>query len=171
MKNAASMATIDSLSREYPGAGASRFLLRTVLERYGPRDFALELWEHWPAQLGNRPRFELILRSPSVVRGLFSQPDSLSFGEAFVFKQLDIRGSLLDIFALADRLMTIPWTFAEKCRLQQNLWSIPTPNYGRRGLFAGFGAEGAQGSAQRTRAAVNYHYDHPVEFWQSWLDE
>jgi hypothetical protein len=64
MKNAASMATIDSVSREYPGAGASRLLLRTVLERYGPRDFALELWdgEHWPAQLGNRPRFELILR-------------------------------------------------------------------------------------------------------------
>ena len=173
MKNAASMATIDSLSREYPGAGASRLLLRTVLERYGPRDFALELWdgEHWPAHLGNRPRFELILRSPSVVRGLFSQPDSLSFGEAFVYNQLDIRGSLLDIFAPADRLMTIPWTFAEKCRLQQNLWSIPTPNYAPRGLFAGFGGEGAQASAQRTRAAVNYHYDHPVEFWRLWLDE
>jgi len=144
------MATIDSVSREYPGAGASRLLLRTVLERYGPRDFALELWdgEHWPAQLGNRPRFELILRSPSVVRGLFSQPDSLSFGEAFVYNQLDIRGSLLDIFAPADRLMTIPWTFAEKCRLQQNLWSIPPAQLCSarfiRGLWwrgrAGFGA-------------------------------
>lgn len=24
---------------------------------------------------------------------------------------------------------------------------------------------------RRTRAAVNYHYDHSVEFWQLWLDE
>jgi cyclopropane-fatty-acyl-phospholipid synthase len=67
--------------------------------------------------------------------------------------------------------MTIPWPFAEKCRLLQQLWSIPAPSYARTGLFAGFGHAGAQGSVQRARAAINYHYDHPVEFWQLWLDE
>ena len=173
MRQDASMATMNGWTREYPGAAAARSLLRTVLERYGPRNFAVQLWdgEQWPAQPGNRPLFKLLLRTPSAVRGMFSQPDSLSFGEAFVFNHLDIAGSLLDIFAPADRLMTIGWSFAERCRLLPQLWSIPTPSYARTGLFAGFGGDGGQGSAQRTRAAVNYHYDHPVEFWQLWLDE
>jgi cyclopropane-fatty-acyl-phospholipid synthase len=173
MGHATSIATIDSVSRKYPGADAARNLLQIVFDRLGPREFAIELWdgERWPAQPGKRPRFDLVLRSPSVLRALFSQPDPLSFGEAFIYNQLDIRGSLLDIFAPADRLMTIPWSFVEKFRLQQLLWSIPAPNYARRGLFSGFGADGAQGSPRRTRAAVNYHYDHPVDFWRLWLDE
>ena len=167
------LATMSGLSREFPGAAAARSLLETVLERYGPRDFAVELWdgEQWPAQNSGTARFKLLLRSPSAVRGLFSRADSLSFGEAFVYNQVDIQGSLLDIFAPADRLMTIPWSFAEKCRLLPKLWSIPVPSYARTGLFAGFGAAGSQGSAARTRAAVNYHYDHPVEFWRLWLDD
>ncbi len=173
MKQDASIAARDGLRQEHPGATAARSALQAILERYGPRDFAVRLWdgEQWPAQRSNRPRFELILRTPSAVRAMFSQPDSLSFGEAFVYNQVDIKGSLLDVFAAADRLMTVPWSFAEKCRLLQRLWSIPAPQYARRGLFSGFTGNGAAGSAQRTRAAVNYHYDHPVQFWQLWLDE
>jgi len=173
MRPEASMATLNGFSQEFPGASAARSLLREVLARYGSREFAVELWdgEQWPAQVANPPRFKLILRTPSVVRAMFSRPDSLSFGEAFVYNQLDIKGSLLDIFSPADRLMTIPWSFTEKCRLFQQLWSIPAPSYAHTGLFAGFGNVGAQGSLQRTRAAVNYHYDHPVEFWRLWLDE
>jgi hypothetical protein len=107
MRQDASMATMNGFGQEYPGAGAARSLLGTVLKRYGPRDFAVQLWdgEQWPAQAPHRPRFHLILRSPSVVRGLFSQPDSLSFGEAFVYDQLDIKGSLLDIFTPATPIL------------------------------------------------------------------
>src|SRR5258706_2686456 len=99
MKQPASIATIDSVSRDYPGADAARSLLRTVMDQVEPREFALKLWdgERWPAQPGHRRRFELILRTPSVVRGLVSQPDSLSFVEAFIYIQLYIRGSLLDV--------------------------------------------------------------------------
>ncbi len=173
MRQETSMATLNGFGQEYPGSGAARSLLQTVLERYGPRDFAVELWdgEQWPAQTDNRPRFKLMLRTPSVVRGLFSRPDSLSFGEAFVFNRLDIMGSLLDIFAPADRLMTIPWSFTEKCRLLPRLLSIPPPSYGQTGLFGGLGNSPILASAQRSRAAVNYHYDHPVQFWRLWLDE
>ncbi|HEX6768259.1 MAG TPA: class I SAM-dependent methyltransferase, partial [Candidatus Binatia bacterium] len=167
------LATMNGVSREYPGAAAARSLLNSVLERYGPRDFAVELWdgEQWPAQTPEAERFKLLLRSPSAVRALFSRADSLSFGEAFVYNQVDVKGSLLDIFAPADRLMNIPWSLADKCRLLPQLLSIPAPSYARSGLFAGFGATGGQGSPARTRAAVNYHYDHPVEFWRLWLDE
>ena len=173
MRQGAAMATSKGFGQEYPGADAARSVIRSVLERYGPRDFAVQLWdgEQWPAQAEQRTRFKLILRNPSVVRGLFSQPDSLSFGEAFVYNQLDIKGSLLDIFAPADRLMTLPWSFVEQCRLLTQLWSIPAPRYARQGLFAGFGGQEAKAWMPRTQAAVNYHYDHPPEFWRLWLDE
>jgi len=173
MRLDANTATLNGFRQEFPGADAARCLLQNVLERYGPREFAVELWdgEQWPAQAVNPPRFKLILRAPSVVRGLFGRPDSLSFGEAFIYNHLDIRGSLLDIFAPADRLMALPWSLSDKCRWLQQLWSIPAPSYSRTGLFSGFGNPGAQGSMGRTRAAVNYHYDHPLEFWRLWLDE
>ena len=167
------LAVINGSTQEYPGAVAARSLLRIVLERYGPRDFAVQLWdgERWPAQTPEPARFELVLRTPSAVRGLFSRADSLSFGEAFIYKYVDIDGSLLDIFAPADRLIKIPWSLAERCQMLPQLLSVPAPRYSRTGLFGGFGAVGSQGSAARTRAAVNYHYDHPVEFWRLWLDE
>lgn len=173
MRPEATMGTLNGFGQEYPGAAQARSLLREVLERYGPREFAVELWdgEEWPAQADGSPRFKLILRTPSVVRGLFSRPDSLSFGEAFVYNQLEIKGSLLEIFAPADRLMTLPWSWGDKCRLLSRLWSIPAPRYARAGLFAGFSHGEAKQSMRRTRAAVNYHYDHPVEFWRLWLDE
>jgi cyclopropane-fatty-acyl-phospholipid synthase len=167
------MATINGLSREFRGAAVARALLRSVFERYGKREFAVELWngEQWPAQTAEPARFKLILRTPSAVRGLFSRADSLSFGEAFIYNHVDIKGSLLDIFVPADRLMNISWSFADKARLLSQMLAIPSPRYGRAGLFSGFGAAAHQGSAARTRAAVNYHYDHPVQFWRLWLDE
>ncbi len=59
MRQDATMATLKGFGQEYPGAGAARSLLGTVLERYGPRDFPVELWdgEQWPAQADPRPRF------------------------------------------------------------------------------------------------------------------
>jgi cyclopropane-fatty-acyl-phospholipid synthase len=167
------LAATNGWTHEDPSATAARSILQSVLERYGPREFAIELWdgEIWPAQTPEPACFKLILQAPSAVRALFSRPDSLSFGEAFIYDQVDIEGSLLDIFAPADRLLSIPWSFADKCQLLRQLWAISAPEYVRTGLFAGFGAKDSPGSEARTRAAVNYHYDHPVEFWRLWLDE
>jgi hypothetical protein len=39
------MATMNGFDQEYPGAGAARSLLGTVLKRFGPRDFAVQLWD------------------------------------------------------------------------------------------------------------------------------
>ena len=149
------LAAMNGWSHEYPGAAAARSILLSVLERDGPREFAVELWdgEQWPAQMPGPARFKLLVRAPSAVRALFSRPDSLSFGEAFIYNQVDIKGSLLDIFAPADRLLNIPWSLADKYQLLRHLWAIPAPNYARSGLFAGFGATGRQGSPSRTRSS------------------
>jgi cyclopropane-fatty-acyl-phospholipid synthase len=45
-----------------------------------------------------------------------------------------------------------------------------TDQYPRAGTFSGFSRRFAP-TAARLRDAVNYHYNHPAEFWKLWLDE
>jgi hypothetical protein len=51
--------------------------------------------------------FQLIFRTPNVVRSIFSIVSTLSFGEAYIYGDLEVQGSFIDIFESADRLMTI----------------------------------------------------------------
>ena len=151
---------------------SARSLLRTVLARLGPREFAVELWdgEQWPPERNAPADFKLIFRTPNVVRSMFSNMSALSFGEAYIYGHLDVQGSLSDVFESADRLLGIHYPPSDRLRLARWLWSIPPLKYPRSGIFSGF-APGFAPSAERIRAAVNYHYDHPVEFWKLWLDE
>lgn len=153
-------------------AYAARSVLETVLARLGPRDFAVQLWdgEQWPPRPQGQADFKLIFHTPNVVRSLFSDVSSLSFGEAYIFGHLDVQGSLIDVFESGDRLLSVPYSPFDKLHLARWLWSIPAPQYSRRGVFSGF-VRGLTPTAARVRSAVNYHYDHPVSFWKLWLDE
>ena len=164
--------TITSLGATERIELSARSLLQTVLARLGPREFAVQLWngEQWPPEPNGPADFTLIFRTPNVVRGMFSDVSSLSFGEAYIYGQLDIQGSLIDVFESGDRLLMIRYSPSEKLRLARWLWSIPPPRHPRRGVFSGF-APRFVNTAARVRAAVNYHYDHPVDFWRLWLDE
>ncbi len=150
---------------------SARALLHAVLSHLQPRDFTVELWngEVWPAGSG-KPLFKLIFRSPGVVRAMFSRPSALSFGEAYIHGDLDVEGSLLDVFKSGERLLTIDYSWLEKLAMARRLRSIPAPNYPRGGVFGGFRQRFAS-AGERLRAAVNYHYDHPADFWRLWLDE
>jgi cyclopropane-fatty-acyl-phospholipid synthase len=142
------------------------------LARLGSREFSVQLWdgEQWPAVPNGSADFKLMLRSPNVVRSMFSDVSALTFGEAYIYGHLDIEGSLIDVFESGDRLLGLQYPAAEKLRLARWLWSIPPPKYSRSGIFSGFVRVGAR-PGERIRDAVNYHYDHPVEFWKLWLDE
>src|SRR5262249_37426241 len=154
-----------------PVDSSARSLLRSVLSHLKLRDFAVELWdgEVWPAESG-RPLFKLIFRSPKIVRAMFSHPSALSFGEAYIYGYLDVGGALLEFCKSGERLLTIDLSWMEKFQLARQLWSIPAPDYPRGGVFGGFRRHFAS-AGERLRAAVNYHYDHPVDFWRLWLDE
>jgi cyclopropane-fatty-acyl-phospholipid synthase len=151
---------------------SARSLLQTVLARLGPRKFAVQLWdgEQWAPEPNGPAEFKLIFRTPEVVRSMFSDISSLGFGEAYIYGHLDVQGSLVDVFESGDRLLTIHYPPTERLRLARWLWSIPAPKYPRSGTFSGF-ARRFTPTAERIRAAVNYHYDHPVDFWNLWLDE
>lgn len=151
---------------------AARAVLQTVFAHLRPREFAVELWdgEQWPPEPNGPPDFKLIFRTPNVVRSMFSDVSSLSFGEAYIHNDLDIQGPLIDVFESGDRLLMIHFSPSEKLRLARWLWSIPAPKYPRSGIFSGFPGRFTP-TATRIRDAVNYHYNHPVAFWKLWLDE
>ncbi|HVO92629.1 MAG TPA: cyclopropane-fatty-acyl-phospholipid synthase family protein [Terriglobales bacterium] len=153
-------------------ADSARLFLQMVFGHFRPRDFAVELWdgEQWPPEPNRPADFKLVFRSPNVVRGMFSEASALSFAEAYIYGHLHVEGSLIDVFESADRLLTLHYPAAEKLRLARWLWSIPAPKYPRQGTFSGFVNRFAS-TAARIRAAVNYHYDHSVDFWKLWLDE
>ena len=154
-----------------PGDSSARWLLHNVLSRLRPCDFAVELWngEVWPAESA-KPLFKLVFRCPAVVRAMFSRPSALSFGEAYIHGYLDVEGSLLDVFKSGERLLTLDYSWLDRLKMARRLWSIPAPDYPRGGVFGGFSRRFASAS-ERLRAAVNYHYDHSVDFWRLWLDE
>jgi hypothetical protein len=83
------------------------------------REFAVELWdgEQWPPEPNGPPDFKLIFRTPNVVRGIFSDMSTLSFGEAYIHGHLDIQGPLIDVFESGDRLLMIYFPPSEKLRL------------------------------------------------------
>ena len=116
---------------------AARALLRMVLARLGPREFAVQLWdgEQWPPEPEGPADFKLIFRSPNVVRSMFSDISSLSFGEAYIYGHLDVEGSLIDVFESGDRMLTIHYPAAEKLRLARWLWSIPAVKNPANGTF------------------------------------
>lgn len=164
--------TIKSSAVMNPMERSARSLLQTILARLGPHDFAVQLWngEEWPPEPDGPADFKLIFRTPNAVRGMFGDPSPLSFGEAYIYGHLDVHGSLIDVFECGDRLLAMRFSPAEKLRLARRLWSIPAPKYPRNGVFCGFSRRFAA-PGERLRAAVNYHYDRPVQFWKLWLDE
>jgi hypothetical protein len=85
-----------------PVEWSARSLLRTVFAHLRPREFAVELWdgEQWPPEPNGPQDFKLIFRTPNVVRGIFSDVSSLSFGEAYIHGHLDIHGPLIDVLRL-----------------------------------------------------------------------
>ena len=87
-----------------------------------------------------------------MVRSIFSDGSSLTFGEAYIYGHLDVQGSLIDVFESGDRLLTIQYPPSERLRLARRLWSIPAPKYPRMGTFSGF-AQTFAPTAARLRAA------------------
>ncbi len=142
------------------------------MARLRPREFAVQLWdgEQWPPEPPGPADFKLTFRTPNMVRNIFSDTSSLSFGEAYIYRDLEVQGSLTDVFESGDRVLAIHYPASEKLKLAHWLWPIPPVKYPHTGAFSGFSPHFVP-TAARLRDAVNYHYNHPVDFWKLWLDE
>jgi cyclopropane-fatty-acyl-phospholipid synthase len=130
------------------------------------RDFGIALWEgtRVAGELGER--FVLRVSSPGALRAAFSPPLDLSSGRAFAAGLIEIEGDAeraVDAFYRAgaglrtrDIMMLL--------RLVRRLPRPATPRLRQSRL------RGRLHSRARDRAAIEFHYDQPIEFYRTFLD-
>jgi cyclopropane-fatty-acyl-phospholipid synthase len=166
--------TLEARPGAEPGSDAARrslALLRELLDDYGPRDFAIRLWDgtSLPPEAGEDPRFTLVLRHPGSLRTLLWPPTQLAMSEAYLYDDIDIEGDIGGVFRLADHLLARPWTPRQRFRLGRKLLALPSERWPHAGQQPAR-LTGRQFSLGRDRQAVSYHYDRSNEFFALYLD-
>lgn len=136
------------------------------------RDFAVQLWDgsRWEPTPGELARFTIHLRHPGALRAMFWPPDDLAMGEAYIFDDFDIEGSIDAVFPLVDDLFADQKLgLAGKLQQAKRLFTLPAPRR-PRGTEYGVRLHGGTHSLERDRQAVSYHYDQSNEFFAQFLD-
>jgi cyclopropane-fatty-acyl-phospholipid synthase len=150
----------------------SECLLERLLEHYHPRNFGIRLWDGttWHADPGVASQFTLIIRDPSVLRKMLWNANELSLAEAFISGELDIEGNLEQAIPLAEYLSHSTVTWGSRLRLGFKSFSLPSSKSSKaNGLVARL--TGVHHSLNRDKQAIAHHYDHPAEFYATWLDQ
>ncbi|MCL4545144.1 MAG: class I SAM-dependent methyltransferase, partial [Chloroflexi bacterium] len=88
-------------------AQASLAFLQTLFSDRQRRDFAVQLWDgtRWEPSAGQPARFTLVLQHPGALRSMFWPPDDLAMGEAYIYDDFDIQGSIEAVFPIVDDLL------------------------------------------------------------------
>jgi cyclopropane-fatty-acyl-phospholipid synthase len=130
-----------------------------------PAGIVVRLWNGFEINIGgDNPSCTLQVNTPAGLRALLFRPDSLRLGEAYIYGDIDVDGNLHDVFPVADRIIGRKTPVADQLRVA---WSL-LRHSGRANHAAKL--TGDRHSRRRTRKAISYHYDLPVEFWRLWLD-
>jgi cyclopropane-fatty-acyl-phospholipid synthase len=107
------------------------------------------------------------VHTPAGLRALLFQPNSLKLGEAYIYGDYDVTGNLRDVFPIADELIGGKTSLSDKLRAAGFLLRH---SYKKGNKEHAAKLRGDRASPNRTRKAISYHYDLPVEFWRLWLD-
>lgn len=142
-------------------------LLEAIFGERFRRDFAVRLWDgtSLPSSTG-RTDFTLLVNTPGALRSAFTPPLDRNAGATFIAGALDVEGDITKAIA-ALNTASASRTRLQKARIAWLLMRLP-----RDPKPAPHGAElhGKLHSRERDRAAISYHYDHPVGFYRTFLD-
>ena len=130
------------------------------------RDFGIALWDGTRVEPEGTARFVLRVNAPGALRAAFAPPCDLNAGRAFGAGLIDVDGDLehaTDLFYRANR----SWRARDFLLLVRLLRRLPRASETRVGEAR---LRGRIHSRQRDRAAVDFHYDRPIEFYGSFLD-
>jgi cyclopropane-fatty-acyl-phospholipid synthase len=152
-------------------AQTSVALWNDLTGRYGPRDFALRLWDGSTAgpDAGRPARFTVVLEHPGALRQMIRPFRQVALGEAYIYGDIDIEGDIFAFITLLRHLLVRRWSLREKAGFLKRLLSLPSggrPHTGRQAARL----NGRVHSVERDRQAVSYHYDLSNEFFALWLD-
>lgn len=151
-------------------------ILNKALARYGPRDFAIRLWDGTsvPSDPGQETRFTLVLNTPYVLRRMLLPPNELSLGEAYLDGDWDVEGDVLAAMRLGDVFEELALGLGDIIGLARQVMMLPKePRIESHGNGQASGApelQGTEHSKDRDRKAVTYHYDKGNDFFRLFLD-
>lgn len=134
-------------------------------------NLAVRFWDGsvWRLRSDHRTDATLVLRHPESLSRMLRWPVQLAIGEAYIYDDIDVHGSLDTLLPLADHLMHRRWSLMDWLRCGAATW-------GQRGLerlpeeTRGLVLHGRRHEKLRDKEAVRFHYDVPVEFYRLWLD-
>jgi cyclopropane-fatty-acyl-phospholipid synthase len=140
--------------------------------RFARRGFDLPVrrWdgvELGPADAGWR----LVLRHPWSMRSMLLPPTDLRAGEAYVFGDIDVEGSMVAAMRAVVGLRDLDWPLGDKLSLAWRLWRLPRPPRARPerdGRAADL--SGGVHTRGRDAEAVRFHYDVGNDFYRLVLD-
>ncbi len=149
-------------------------ILDRVLAGYGPRNFALRLWDGTlvPPDPGQDARFTFVLNRPGALRRMLLPPNELSLGEAYLDGDFDVEGDIIEAMRLGDLFEKMAMGPAALAGLARQLLALPGgsgnagESHGRQRAVL----DGAEHSRERDRKAVTYHYDVGNDFFRLFLD-
>lgn len=131
------------------------------------RDFDVRLWDGTLAGSKTARRdFTFVVNTPGALRNAFTPPIDLNAGTAFVDGSLEIEGDLCAAIAALNAI-NVKRSPLESARIALLLAQLPKES---RPPAPHADLHGKRHSRERDRAAISYHYDHPVDFYASFLD-
>lgn len=143
-------------------AAVLRLLFR---ERYARR-FSIRLWDGTEIPAQETSQFTFVVKHPGALRTAFKPPVDLNAGRAFAAGLLDIEG---DVEAAVDEMMHAIERPGGAALLQLMVLLRRLPVATLPPLREAH-LRGKRHSLQRDRAAIGFHYDQPVGFYQTFLD-
>ncbi len=142
-------------------------LLEAIFGDSFRRDFAVRLWDGTtlPSTTGQAD-FTFVVNTPGALRSAFAPPLEKHAGAAFISGIIDIDGDLPVAIAQINAA-TNARSALQKARILLGLRRLPRE---ARPEPPAAQLHGKRHSRARDRAAISYHYDHPVAFYRAFLD-
>jgi cyclopropane-fatty-acyl-phospholipid synthase len=147
--------------------GRATALLEAIFGDAYRRDFAVRLWDgtSLPSTTA-RSDFTLLVNTPGALRSAFTPPLDRNAGATFISGGLDVEGDLTKAIA-ALNAASVSRTRMQKLHIALLLARFPRE---QKPAPVGAALHGRLHSRERDRAAISYHYDHPVDFYRTFLD-
>jgi cyclopropane-fatty-acyl-phospholipid synthase len=146
-------------------AETSLAALRLLFGKAFVRDFGVRLWDGTRVPSEGNETFVFRVNAPGALRTALAKPTDLAAGRAFVGTLIEIEG---DMESAVDALMraTSSLGLLRALRLMHLLRKLPES---RLPELREAHLRGRLHSRERDSAAIAFHYDHPVDFYRTFL--